>query len=82
MSHSWFLFEKEYWMARHKEILRAAEKERLAQLLSSGQRDPIYAKALSNLGYQLVSIGTWLQYRFGGILDYKDFEAKDPAWRS
>ncbi len=77
MSHNWFLFEKDYWMARHKEILRAAEQERLAHQSPRRWRPPFYAKALSSLGYHLVIAGTLLQHRFDVRLDFNALEVKE-----
>ena len=74
MSHNWFLVENNIWTARHKELIRAAEQERLAHQSGRRWRPPFYAKALSGLGYHLVIAGTWLQHRFDVMLDYNALE--------
>jgi hypothetical protein len=71
-----FLTEEGLLMAYHEELLRAAEQERLARSSARRNKYPLHAQALARLGDRLVQLGTWLQHRFGTMLDFNGFEAE------
>jgi hypothetical protein len=71
-----FLTEEVLLAAYHKELLRAAEQERLARSSVRRNKYPLHARALARLGDRLVHLGVWLQRRFGTMLDFNAFEAE------
>ncbi|MFO7623206.1 MAG: hypothetical protein R6V73_02560 [Anaerolineales bacterium] len=71
-----FLTEEGLLTAYHKDLLRAAEQERLAKSSARRKKYPLRAQVLVRLGDCLVHLGTWLQKRFGTMLDFNAFEAE------
>jgi hypothetical protein len=71
-----FLTEEGLLAAYHKELLRAAEQDRLARSSAKRNMYPLHAQALARLGDGLVHLGTWLQHRFGTMLEFNGFEAE------
>jgi hypothetical protein len=55
--------------ARHQELLRQAERERLIRQALAGRKtsDSFYRRALTWLGRQLVAWGWRLQERYGAV---------------
>lgn len=62
--------QKDIWaiQERNKDMLRAAQQERIARLArSNGARRALHYQALAWLGRRLVALGVWLEARYGVV---------------
>ena len=61
-----FIYQEEVRI-RHQELLAEAEKYRLISNLKTpqGRRKPIYPRAMTWIGSQMLTWGYWLTSRFG-----------------
>jgi hypothetical protein len=78
MYNNWHL-EEMAQLYRHQEMLKAAEIVRMMNQGKIERHPPFHVRTLSKLGQNLVKAGLWLQDRYNGGLDFRNFKIDDPC---